>query len=123
MEVLATYFFDIEYRLEKKMSHVDYLFRISQTNIEYPWDKKNTKYILNILYNDKKVYESERYKNLIEGFIQVPCGKIDPEETSYQMVYRKIKVEIGFHMASVYFTTDKGFNCNLYITDIGKRVS
>jgi len=36
MEVLATYFFKIEHRLEKKMGHANYLSRINQTNIEYP---------------------------------------------------------------------------------------
>ncbi len=29
MEVLATYFFKIEHRSEKKMGHADYLFRIN----------------------------------------------------------------------------------------------
>ncbi len=36
MEVLATYFFEIEHRPEKKMGHADYLSRINQTNTEYP---------------------------------------------------------------------------------------
>jgi len=36
MEVLATYFFKIEHRSEKKMGHADYLSRINQTNPEYP---------------------------------------------------------------------------------------
>ncbi len=36
MEVLATYFFEIEYKTEKKISHTDYLSRINQTNTEYP---------------------------------------------------------------------------------------
>ncbi len=36
MEVLTTYFFKIEHRLGKKMGHADYLFRINQTNTEYP---------------------------------------------------------------------------------------
>jgi len=35
MEVLATYFFEIEHRPEKKMGHADYLSRINQTNPEY----------------------------------------------------------------------------------------
>ncbi len=35
MEVLATYFFEIKHRLEKKMGHADYLSRINQTNTEY----------------------------------------------------------------------------------------
>jgi len=36
IEVLVTYFFEIEHRPEKKMSHADYLSRINQTNPEYP---------------------------------------------------------------------------------------
>ncbi len=65
------------------MGYADYLSRINQTNTEYPWDRKDTKYILNILYNDKEVYESERYKNPIKELIQVPCRKVDIRETSY----------------------------------------
>ena len=45
MKVLATYFFEIEYRLGKKMGHADYLFRINQTSTEYLWDRKDAKYI------------------------------------------------------------------------------
>ena len=83
MEVLATYFFEIEHRPGKKMGYADYLFRINQTNPKYSWDRKNAKYILNVLYNNEKVYGSERYKNPIEGLIQVSCGKVDLGETSY----------------------------------------
>ena len=36
MEVLATYFFEIEYRPRKKMGHANYLSRINQINPEYP---------------------------------------------------------------------------------------
>src|SRR6266498_1795560 len=90
-------------------------------NTEYPWNRKNAKYILNILYNNKGVYRSERYKDPIKGLIQVPCGKVNSEETSYQAVCRKTREEMGLHTAPVYLTTDKGFNCNLYTTDIGKR--
>ncbi len=123
MEILATYFFEIEHRPGKKMGHADYLFRINQTNTEYPQDRKDAKYILNILYNDKGVYELERYKDSIEGSIQVPCGKVDSGETSYQAVCRETKEETGLHIISVYLTTDKGFNCDIYITDIGERIS
>ena len=69
IEVLATYFFKIEHRPEKKMDHTDYLSRINQTNVKYPWDRRDAKYILNVLYNDKGVYRSEKYKNLMEGLI------------------------------------------------------
>ncbi len=92
-------------------------------NLEYPWDRKDAKYILNVLYNDKGVYESERYKNPMEGLIQVPCGKVDPEETSYQAVCKEIREETSLHTASVYLIIDKGFNCDIYTTDIGGRIS
>src|SRR6266540_131880 len=104
MEVLATYFFEIEHKPKKKMGYADYLSRINQTNPEYPWDRKDVKYILNVLYNNKGVYESERYKDPIEGLIQIPCGKVNPEETSYQAVYRENREETGLHIASVYLT-------------------
>ncbi len=123
MEVLATYFFEIEHRLRKKMSHTDYLSRINQINPEYPQDRKDAKYILNILYNNKGVYESERYKDLIEGLIQVSCGKVNSGETSYQAVCRETKEETGLYTASIYLTVDKGFNCDLYTIDIGERIS
>ena len=121
MEVLATYFFEIEHRPKKKMGHADYLSRINQTNSEYSQDRKDAKYILNVLYNDKGIYGSERYKNLMERLIQVSCGKVNPEEISYQVVCRETREETGLHMTSVYLITDKGFNYNLYTTDIGER--
>ena len=122
MEVLATYFFEIEYRSGKKMGHANYLFKINQTNPKYPWDRKDAKYILNVLYNDKGVYGLKRYKDLMEGLIQVPCGKVNPGEMSYQAICREIREETSLHTASVYLTTDKGFNYNLYTMDIGKRI-
>ncbi len=123
MEVLVTYFFKIEHRPEKKMGHADYLFRINQTNPEYLQDRKDAKYILNVLYNDKGVYGSERYKDLMEGLIQVPCEKVDSGEISYQAVCRETREETGLHTAPVYLTTDKSFNCDLYTTDVGERIS
>ncbi len=122
MEVLATYFFEIEHRLGKKIGYADYLFRINQTNPEYPQDRKDAKYILNVLYNDKGVYGSERYKDPMEGLIQVSCEKVDPEETSYQAVCRETREKTGLYTAPVYLITDKSFNCNLYTTDIGERI-
>jgi len=122
IEVLATYFFEIEHRPEKKMGYADYLSRINQTNTKYPWDRRDAKYVLNVLYNDKGVYRSERYKDLIEGLIQVPCKKVDPRETFYQVVCRKTREETGLHTTLVYLTKDKSFNYDLYTTDIGERI-
>ncbi len=79
------------------MDHTDYLSRINQTNVKYPWDRRDAKYILNVLYNDKGVYGSERYKNPIEGLIQVPCEKIDSGKISYQAVCRETREKIGLY--------------------------
>ena len=104
------------------MGYTDYLSRINQTNLKYSWNKKNTKYILNVLYNDQRVYGSEKYKNLMEGLIQIPYGKVDPGEISYQAVCKETRKEIGLYTALVYLTIDKEFNCDLYITNIRKRI-
>ncbi len=123
MEVLATYFFKVEHRPEKKMGYADYLSRINQINPEYPWNRRDAKYVLNVLYNDKGVYRSERYKDPMEGLIQVSCGKVNPEETSYQAVCRETREETGLHTVPVYLIMDKSFNCDLYTTNIGERMS
>ncbi len=75
------------------------------------------------VYNNEGIYESERYKDPIEGFIQVSCEKIDTGETLYQAICRKTREETDLHTVPVYLITDKSFNCDLYITDIGERVS
>ncbi len=59
----------------------------------------------------------------MEGLIQVPCGKVDSGETSYQAVCRETREETVLHTAPVYLVTDKSFNYDLYTTDIGKRTS
>ncbi len=58
----------------------------------------------------------------MEGLIQVSCEKVDLGETSYQAVCRETREETGLHIAPVYFTMDKGFNYDLYITDIRERI-
>ena len=103
------------------MCYANYLSRINQTNPEYPWDKKNIKYILNILYNDKEDYGSERYKNPMKGLIQVSYEKVNLEKISYQAVCWETRKETGLHIASVYLIMDKGFNCDLYTMDVGER--
>ncbi len=105
------------------MGHADYLSRINQTNTKYFWNRKDAKYILNILYNDKGIYGSKRYKDLIERLIQVSYEKVDSRETSYQIVCREIRKETSLHTTLVYFITDKGFNYDLYTIDIGERIS
>src|SRR6266498_2561187 len=121
MEVLVTYFFEIEHRPGKKIGHADYLSRINQTNSEYLWDRKDAKYVLNVLYNDKGVYGSERYKDPMKGLIQVPCGKVDPGKTSYQAVIRETVEETGLTSVPKYLCKNDRFNSDLYTTDIGER--
>ncbi len=58
----------------------------------------------------------------MKGLIQVSYGKVDLVKTSYQAIYRETREETGLHITPVYLTTDKGFNCDLYTTDIGTRI-
>ncbi len=90
---------------------------------EFPWDRKDAKYVLNVLYNEKGVYGLERYKDPIEGLIQVSCEKVNPGETSYQAVIRETVEETGLTSALKYLCKDDRFNCDLYTTDIGDRKS
>ncbi len=69
MEILVSYHFEIQHRSEKKMAHVDYLSRRYQEKAEYSWDRKDTKFVLNVLYIKKGVYILKRYKNLMERLI------------------------------------------------------
>ena len=57
----------------------------------------------------------------MKGLIQVPCGKVDSGETSYQAVIRETVEETGLTVALKYLCKDNRFNCDLYITDIGDR--
>ncbi len=58
----------------------------------------------------------------MEGLIQVSYKKIDLGEMLYQAVCRETREKMGLYIASVYLITDKGFNCDLYTTDIGERI-
>ena len=58
----------------------------------------------------------------MKGLLQVSCRKVDSGETSYQAVCREIREKTGLHTAPVYLTTDKGFNCDIYTTNIGERI-
>src|SRR6266498_2897508 len=115
MKILISYHFEIQYRSEKKMAYADYLSRLYQRQTEYTWDKKNIKFILNILYNKEEIYGSERYKNLIEGLIQIPCEKVEKEKILYQAVCKEIREETGLHITLKYLTKDDRFNCDIYI--------
>jgi len=69
------------------------------------------------------VYRSERYNDLMKRLIQVPYRKVDLEETSYQTVYRETREKTDLHIALIYLTKDKSFNCDIYTTNIGERIS
>ena len=64
----------------------------------------------------------ERYKDPIEELIQVPCEKVEKEETSYQAVCKETREETELHTALKYFTKDDRFNCDLYTTNITTTV-
>ena len=121
MEILALYYFEIQHRLGKKMVHANYLSRLYQEQMEYLQDRKDAKFVLNILYTKEEVYKSKRYKDLIEGLIQVPSEKTEKGETSYQAVCRETKEETGLHMVPKYLTKNDRFNYDIYITDITER--
>ena len=100
------------------MVHADYFSKLHQGQTEYLWDKKDVKFVLNILYMKEGVYESERYKDLIKGLIQMPCGKPEKGETSYQTVCRETREEMGLYTIPKYLIKDDRFNCDIYTTDI-----
>ena len=54
----------------------------------------------------------------MEGLIQVPCGKTEKGETSYQTVCREIREETELYTVLKYLTKDNRFNCDIYTTDI-----
>ena len=58
----------------------------------------------------------------MKKLIQVPYEKVDLGEVSYQAVYRETREEMGLHTTSIYLITDKGFNYDIYTTDIGERI-
>ncbi len=64
-----TYFFEIKYRLKKKIGYADYLSKINQINIKYLQNRRDAKFILNVFYNKKEVYGSKRYKDSIKELI------------------------------------------------------
>src|SRR6266498_664240 len=59
----------------------------------------------------------------MEGLIQVPYGKVNPEKTSYQAVIKKTIEKTGLTSVLKYLYKDDRFNCDLYTTHIGDRKS
>jgi len=48
---------------------------------------------------------------------------VDLEEIFYQAICRETREEIELYIMSIYFIIDKKFNYDLYIIDIGERIS
>ena len=89
---LAKYHFQITHRPGKNMEHADFLSRMNQLRAE---DRTGVKYVLVVIYNDKGVYLSIRYGQVMEGLLQTPCGKVEPQETSIQAAQREVEEETG----------------------------
>ncbi len=103
------------------MTYADYLFRLNQKQAKYSQNRKDIKFILNVLYIKKEVYRLKKYKNLIKGLIQVLYEKVNKEKTSYQAVYRKIKEKTSLYIILKYLVKNDKFNYDFYITDIMRR--
>ena len=72
--------------------------------------------MLNVFYIKEEVYGSERYKDPMEGLIQVPCGKVDKGEISYQAICKETREEMRLYTALKYLTKNDRFNCDIYTT-------
>jgi len=87
---------------------------------------KEPKYVLNILYNDKGVYLSERIQENKEmcGLWQSPGGKVEEGETSEEAVLRETAEETDIELKLqdlTYLFNDPHFNCDVYMTKLQKN--
>ena len=87
---------------------------------------KEPKYVLNILYNDKGVYLSERIQENKEmyGLWQSPGGKVEKGETSEEAVLRETAEETDIELKLqdlTYLFNDPNFNCDVYMTKLQKN--
>ena len=87
---------------------------------------KEPKYVLNILYNDKGVYLSERIQENKEmyGLWQSPGGKVEKGETSEEAVLRETAEETDIELKLqdlTYLFNDPTFNYDVYITKLQKN--
>src|ERR1044071_4994682 len=76
-------------------------------------------YVLTILYNEERIYMSQRKnpKKPIYLKYQVPCGKVDPRESSLQVAWRETKEETDLALPAKRFQflgNDEDFNCDMY---------
>ena len=87
---------------------------------------KEPKYVLNILYNDRGVYLSERIQENKEmcGLWQSPGGKVEEGETSEEAVLRETAEETDIELKLqdlTYLFNDPHFNCDVYLTKLQKN--
>ena len=87
---------------------------------------KEPKYVLNILYNDRGVYLSERIQENKEmcGLWQSPGGKVKEGEISEEAVLRETaeKTDIELKLQDLnYLFNDPYFNCDVYMTKLQKN--
>ena len=87
---------------------------------------KEPKYVLNILYNDRGVYLSERIQEDKEmcGLWQSPGGKVEEGETSEEAVLRETAEETDIELKLqdlTYLFNDPHFNCDVYMTKLQKN--
>ncbi len=78
---------------------------------------------MNVLYNNEKIYELEKYKNLIKRLIQVSCRKVNKEKILYQAICKEIKEKMNLYIILIYLKKNKRFNYDLYIIEIGDKIS
>ena len=87
---------------------------------------KEPKYVLNILYNDRGVYLSERIQKNKEmcGLWQSSGGKVEEGETSEEAVLRETAEETDIELKLqdlTYLFNDPHFNCDVYMTKLQKN--
>ena len=87
---------------------------------------KEPKYVLNILYNDRGIYLSERIQENKEmcGLWQSPGGKVEEGETSEEAVLRETAEETDIELKLqdlTYLFNDPYFNCDVYMTKLQKN--
>jgi 8-oxo-dGTP pyrophosphatase MutT (NUDIX family) len=84
---------------------------------------KRPTYILNIIYNNKGIYLSERTCSNKEMYkmLQALGGKVEKGESSIQAAIRETKEETGIELQEkhlTYLLNDPNYNCDVYITKV-----
>ncbi|CAB5196282.1 unnamed protein product [Rhizophagus irregularis] len=84
---------------------------------------KRPTYILNILYNNFRIYLSKRLQKnkTMYNLWQVAGGKVENRESSLQAVLRETKEETALNIEKdecVFLFNDPAFNCDVYLTKV-----